>query len=95
MDDFGIHFLASMEPMPTTSAATLAARLPSAAASDFLEWGPEKDLMKQFDLLLSREVAIDKIVALAPRAPVLEDDRPINEYYLGAQLDPPVPLNAT
>ena len=46
VDDFGIHFLASMEPMPTTSAATLAARLPSAAASDFLEWGPEKDLMK-------------------------------------------------
>jgi spermidine synthase len=82
VDDFGIHFLASMEPMPTTSAATLAARLPSAAASDFLEWGPEKDLMKQFDILLSREVAIDKIVALAPRAPVLEDDRPINEYYL-------------
>jgi hypothetical protein len=38
--------------------------------------------MKQFDILLSREVAIDKIVALAPRAPVLEDDRPINEYYL-------------
>ncbi len=28
------------------------------------------------------EVAINKIVSLAPRSPALEDDRPINEYYL-------------
>jgi spermidine synthase len=82
VDEFGIHFLASMEPLPTVSAAILAARLPSAAASDFLEWGPERDLEKQFDILLSREVPMNNIVALAPRTPALRDDEPINEYYL-------------
>lgn len=82
VDAFGIHFLASMEPLPTVSAALLAARLPSAAASDFLEWGPERDLEKQFEILLSREVPINNIVALSPRAPALRDDEPINEYYL-------------
>lgn len=82
VDAFGVHFLASMEAMPASSASILAARLPSGAAADFLEWGPERDLVRQFEILLSREVAVNNIVALAPRAPALEDDRPINEYYL-------------
>src|SRR5438094_1332032 len=37
-DDLGIHFLASMEPLPGGSGSVLAARLPAAAAGDFLEW---------------------------------------------------------
>jgi spermidine synthase len=82
VDSFGIHFLASMEPMPMSSSAMLASRLPSAAAADFTEWGPEADVQKQFQKILDRQVAIDKIVALAPRTPVLRDDEPINEYYL-------------
>jgi spermidine synthase len=82
VDSFGIHFLASMEPMPMSPSATLASRLPSAAAVDFIEWGPEADVQKQFQTILDRQVAIDKIVALAPRTPALRDDEPINEYYL-------------
>ncbi len=82
VDSFGIHFLASMEPMPMNSSATLASRLPSAAAADFVEWGPEADVQKQFQKILDRQVPIANIVALAPRAPTLRDDEPINEYYL-------------
>ena len=82
VDSFGIHFLASMEPMPVSSSATLASRLPSSAAADFVEWGPDADVQKQFQRILEREVAMNNIVALAPRAPTLRDDEPINEYYL-------------
>jgi spermidine synthase len=82
VDGFGFHFLASMETLPVSSGATLASRLPRAAASDFVEWGPESDASKQFERLLKRRVAIDSIVALAPRVPALQDDHPINEYYL-------------
>jgi spermidine synthase len=82
VDSFGIHFLASMEPLPMSSSATLASRLPSAAAADFVEWGPEADVQKQFQRILERQVPVANIVALAPRTPTLRDDEPINEYYL-------------
>jgi hypothetical protein len=38
-DGYGIHFLASMQPLPVVSSSVLAARLQPAAAADFLEWG--------------------------------------------------------
>jgi hypothetical protein len=82
VDSFGIHFLASMEPMPMNSSTTLASRLPPAAAADLVEWGPEADVEKQFRRILERQVPIANIVALAPRTPALRDDEPINEYYL-------------
>jgi hypothetical protein len=71
-----------MEPMPMSSSATLGSRLPAAAAVDFVEWGPEADVQKQFQRILERQVPIANIVALAPRTPALRDDGPINEYYL-------------
>lgn len=79
---FGIHFLASMEPLPAASSSILAARLPSAAVSDFMEWGPLTNLQQQFELVLSHELILEKIVAEAPRTPAILDDQPINEYYL-------------
>jgi spermidine synthase len=81
-DGYGIHFLASMEPLPVVSSSVLAARLPSAAASDFVEWGPQANPQQQFDLVLSHEVTLEKFVAANPRVPTMRDDSPINEYYL-------------
>jgi spermidine synthase len=81
-DNFGIHFLASMEPIPVTSSAVLAARMPPAAAADFVEWGPQATPQKQFDAVLSNEITLKQIIAMAPRAPAMRDDQPINEYYL-------------
>jgi spermidine synthase len=81
-DGYGVHFLASMEPLPPTSSSTLAARLPSAAANDFVEWGPAMNSQQQFELVLSHELTLEKLVAGDPRAPVLRDNQPINEYYL-------------
>ncbi len=75
---YGIHYLASAEPLPTLSASVLAARLPPAARADFVEWGPDLSTEQQFDRVLSKERSIDVMVAQEPRVPALEDNQPIN-----------------
>jgi hypothetical protein len=77
----GYHFLASDWPLPVRKAHDLAQQLPSSAAQDFVEWGPASTVEGQFEMLLKNEIPIDGMVAEAPRAPVLEDDRPTNEYF--------------
>jgi len=81
-DRAGILFMASMEPLPVISSSVLAARLPSAAVSDFVEWGPQANPQQQFDLFLTRELPLQDLVAEDPQAPAIQDDQPINEYYL-------------
>ncbi len=76
----GINFLASLAPLPRRTAADLAARLPAAAAADFVEWGPQTTASAQFEDVLGREVTVDALVA--DEAPRLTDDHPINEYFL-------------
>jgi len=78
----GIHFLASMKPIPSTTSAELAERMPYAAAADFVEWGPKTTAQQQFQLVLSNEIAPSNLIAQDPRVPALQDDQPINEYYL-------------
>ena len=79
---YGIHFLASTEPLPMVSSSVLSARLPSAAVSDFVEWGPQANPQQQFELVLSHELTLEKLIAEDPRVPAMQDDAPINEYYL-------------
>ena len=81
-DGFGIHYLASMEPIPITSSSVLVSRMPSAAAADFVEWGPESNSQRQFDTVLSHELKLEDLVAEDPRVPAMRDDQPINEYFM-------------
>jgi predicted membrane-bound spermidine synthase len=78
----GIYFLASMKPIPATTSAVLASRLPPAAAADFVEWGPAKTPQAEFDLTLSHELNVEQLIAGSPRTPAMRDDEPINEYFL-------------
>jgi len=78
----GWHFLASDEPIPVRTAAELVTRMPRNAVADMMEWGPAKTPDQQFQLLLSREINPEQMIALSPHTPALQDDRPINEYYL-------------
>ena len=78
---FGIHFLASMEPLSKESGSDLAARMPPAAVSDFVEWGPKSSPDKQFNLVLSQEIPLRNLIAPSPGIPAMQDDRPVNEYY--------------
>jgi len=82
VDGYGIHYLASMQPIPVMSSSTLAGRLPARAVSDFAEWGPRHTAEEQFKEVLSREVEIHRLLSLSPRTPAITDNQPINEYYL-------------
>jgi spermidine synthase len=77
----GLHFLASSDPIPWKTAEELAARLPASAARDLVEWGPEATPEGNFAIVLSREHPISEILARDPQAPMLTDDRPVNEFY--------------
>jgi spermidine synthase len=79
---WGWHFLASSSPIESYSAKTLAARMPAAAAADLVEWGPESNAEAQFGVILSQPVALDDLISQDPGIPALQDDRPINEYFL-------------
>ena len=82
IEGWGIHFLASDRPIPRLSAAQASERLPVAARTDLLEWGPAATVEEQLGLVLRREISVERLLRLDPRAPALSDDRPVNEYYL-------------
>jgi hypothetical protein len=83
---WGYHFMASRRPTDRRTAAQLAARLPAPAARDMLEWGPAQSTEAQFDMMLAGEMPLRQFIDPAPGAPVLTDDRPVNEYYFLRQL---------
>lgn len=85
----GLHFLASMNPIPFSTAAELASRLPVDAAHDLVEWGPASTPEAQFQLVLDQEIPIDKVIGNDPDAPVLQDDRPVNEFFLVRRVSEP------
>ena len=78
---WGIHFVASMQPLHNWTAKELAQHMPEHAARDLIEWGPEPDAERQFGALLKNERPIAQMVAESPATPALQDDRPMNEYY--------------
>lgn len=81
MEGWGWHFLASESPIPVRTAAEIMARMPAAAVTDMMEWGPAKTPEAQLELTL-RPQSLDSMIALSPQTPALQDDRPINEYFL-------------
>jgi spermidine synthase len=78
---WGYHFLASNRPFPDRTAEELARRLPTKAATDLVEWGPEASAERQFAMILQQEVPVGELLARSPSTPTLSDDRPVNEYY--------------
>jgi spermidine synthase len=82
VESWGIHYFASLSPIPERSAPELVARMPAAAIGDMLEWGPAQVPTGQFERMLAHPVSLSLTVAEAPSTPALQDDRPINEYFL-------------
>jgi predicted membrane-bound spermidine synthase len=82
IEGWGFHFLCSLQPLPRPSGAEMASRLPPAALKDLLEWGPESTAEAEFQSVLDKELPLQQLIDLAPGAPTLTDDRPVNEYYL-------------
>jgi spermidine synthase len=86
IEGWGVHFLASRQPIPVRSAADLAKRLPASASADLLEWGPFTSAEQEFTAVLKREIPMSRLLAQDVYAPAMQDDRPVNEYYLLRQL---------
>jgi spermidine synthase len=89
VEGWGIHFLASMSPIPSRSAAELAARMPPNAALNMMEWGPGSSAAEQFQILLNNELSVSSILQEDAAIPALQDDRPVNEYFLLRRLRDP------
>jgi hypothetical protein len=79
---WGLHFLASGAPIADARARELADRLPVRAVDDLLEWDPGSTAEAQFELVLARELPVGIVMALDRDVPALQDDLPVNEYYL-------------
>jgi predicted membrane-bound spermidine synthase len=86
-DGYGTHYLASIRPIPFISAASLATALPKAAADDFVEWGPATTAEGQFEQVLANELSMNAIVGTSA-VPAIQDERPVNEYYMLRRLFP-------
>ena len=80
--DWGYHFLASKQPIPNRTANELAARLPAAAVRDLQEWNPPAGPERIFAALLALERSPANVIAAHPEVPAMQDDRPVNEYFL-------------
>jgi spermidine synthase len=79
---WGTHFIASMQPLHRWTAEELAQHMPASAARDLVEWGPQPNPQGRFAAVLKNEISLDQMIAEAPEAPALQDDRPVNEYYV-------------
>jgi spermidine synthase len=83
LEGWGFHFLASMSPIPDLTAAELASRMSTAAVADMLEWGPGTTAEQQFALVLGVQIPLARILEFNDiDVQALDDDRPVNEYYL-------------
>lgn len=78
----GNHFLASNQPIPDWTPQQLVDHMPAKAVTDMMEWGPTSTPTQQFAMVLDTEFPVDQMIAGAPNAPPIQDDRPVNEYYV-------------
>lgn len=81
MEGWGVHLLGSMEPIENLSTAELAARMPTTAQKDLMEWSPSQDVAAYLGMVILNEYSVPAI--LNPNLDVqVTDDRPFNEYFL-------------
>jgi spermidine synthase len=78
----GVHFLVRMEPIPAVVNGEMPLTLPPAAAADLVEWNDDMTPREMFDYVISREESLDSLIARAPTVHPIDDDRPVNEYFL-------------
>jgi spermidine synthase len=80
-EGWGIHMLASKQPLLIRSVPELMTRIPARAREDLMEWFPGQDLASILATLTGPEMAVDEWIAQDSAGP-LTDGRPYNEYFL-------------
>ena len=81
INGFGLHMLASQEPIQIPPPAQLLARLPESAKRDLLEWSATGDLAKDFAKVFCQGVDLEKSANPDPAIRITDDD-PMSEYFL-------------
>lgn len=81
IDNWGYHLLASSKPLPRPSAPAMVNRMPPSAVTDLIEWGPYQAPESQMQAVLDREITLQQLIDAAPEMPMLQDARPVNEYF--------------
>ena len=80
-EGWGIHFLASMEPIIFPGEDVIRSRMPAHAVNDLLEWPRIRDFHAFCRDIPGKELGIQSLLNPDPGI-MLTDDRPFNEYYL-------------
>lgn len=81
VEGWGIHMLASMEPIEDFGPVQLAARMPESARKDLLEWYNTTNAAAALGPPLRHQFLASQFLAKDPSIQVT-DDEPYNEYYL-------------
>jgi predicted membrane-bound spermidine synthase len=81
---FGIHFIASMHPIPKLTPADFVARLPARAVQSMLHWRKQGTTIEQITTRIIDSRISFRALLPKPGAgiPALSDQRPFNEYFL-------------
>ncbi len=83
IEGWGVHFLVSMQPIAAATPAELAHRMPATASRDLVEWDSDSTPEDMFDDVVGDgEQHLDDFIKADPSVPPIQDDRPINEYFL-------------
>jgi spermidine synthase len=81
VEGWGIHLLASREPIERLDPEQLTARMPAEAKKDLLEWSDSLDAATYLGRVITNEYSVP--LSLNPDFNVqVTDDRPFNEYFL-------------
>ena len=80
IEDWGLHYLASMDPIEIPTAAELAERMPVTAKRDMLEWNRRTSVEQMFGIMLSKRIYGTTL--FMNEVDMLTDDRPVNEYFI-------------
>jgi spermidine synthase len=78
---FGLHMLASEEPIKVPDAGELAAKMPESAKKDLMEWSGAKDVPTYLQDLLVQKADVFGLLNTNPEVQIT-DDMPFNEYFL-------------
>lgn len=80
--DFGVHFLAAMQPIAVPGAREFVKRMPPQARRDLVEWEKGKSPRDVAAEIVRSEIPLSSLLP-PPGAgvPALSDDKPYNEYF--------------
>jgi spermidine synthase len=81
VDGWGIHLLASMEPIEQLDSAQLADRMPAGAKNDLLEWNNSQNAPAYLARVITNEYSLPQLINSNLNVQVT-DDQPYNEYFL-------------